>query len=252
MLPSEFPEVQARAHLKLLLAEHVDMQFDDVRTMLRLPIEGLTGGCNFAATAVLFNIVSGCSVCFYNASAKALAAARQAGCRFKGLLGEFYPWVGEPLSKAEGVALLYKATRNPLTHRLGLDEPPSGASKGNDIALKKWPLKPDEVAELEDSAARPAWALPTITTATSPRGADQFTISVPALYWGVHRMLRALFADPTHAARADALAKKFGPLWGKYLTPGPASLTITGHAPTVSVGPGRADPGRIAEGGGQT
>jgi hypothetical protein len=186
LLPSEFPEVQAHAALKRLLFEHVDMQFDDIRTMLRLPMEGLTGGCNFAAAAVLFNIISGCSVCFYNASEKALTPAGQASCRFRGLLGEFYPWVGEPLSKADGVTLLYKATRNPLTHRLGLDEPPSSATKRNEIALKKWSLRPEEIAELEDSADKPPWALATITEKTVPSGANQFTISVPALYWGVH------------------------------------------------------------------
>jgi len=233
MLPSEFPEVRAHAALKRLLLEHVDMQFDDIRTMLRLPMEGLTGGCNFATAAVLFNIISGCSVCFYNASEKALTMTGQAGCRFKGLLGEFYPWVGEPLSKADGVTLLYKATRNPLTHRLGLDEPPSSASKGNEIVLKKWSLRPAEVAELEDSTNRPAWALATITETTVPSCASQFTISVPALYWGVHRMLHALFADPIHAVEADALAKKFGPLWDKYRMPEPGSLGLTGYAPTV-------------------
>src|SRR2546422_1281705 len=148
MLPSEFPEVHARTALKRLLFEHVDMQFDDIRTMLRLPMGGLTGGCNFAATAVLFNIISGCSVCFYNASEKALTGAGQAGCRFRGLLGEFYPWVGEPLSKLDGVSLLYKATRNPLTHRLGLDDPPSSASKGSEIAVKKGPLRRDQDREL--------------------------------------------------------------------------------------------------------
>src|SRR5437773_9677467 len=99
MLPSEFPEVHGRTGLKRLLFEHVDMQFDDIRTMLRLPMADLTGGCNFAATAVLFNIISGCSVCFYHASEEALTAVGQAGRRFRGLLEEFYPWVGESLSK---------------------------------------------------------------------------------------------------------------------------------------------------------
>lgn len=234
MLPSEFREVQAWPHLTRLLAEHVDMQFDDLRTMLKVPTGGLTGGCNFAAAAVLFNIVSGCSVCFYNASEAALTAVGQAGCRFKGLLGEFYPWVGEPLSKADGVTLLYKATRNPLTHRLGLDEPPSSATRGTEIALKKWPLRADEIAELEDRPDKPSWADPTINETTVPSGANRLTISIPALYWGVHRMLHALFADPIHAAQANALAKKFGPLWGKYLTPGSGALGLTGYTPGLS------------------
>ena len=45
MLPSEFPEVQSRAGLKRLLSEHIDMQFVDVRTMLRLPLADIAGGC---------------------------------------------------------------------------------------------------------------------------------------------------------------------------------------------------------------
>jgi hypothetical protein len=33
-------------------------------------------------------------------------------------------------------------------------------------------------------------------------------ISVPTLYWGTHRMLHNLFADPSQAEKADALAHK--------------------------------------------
>ena len=99
--------------------------------------------------------------------------------------------------------------------------------------MKKWALRLEEVAELEDGADRPLWALATITQTTAPSGSHQFTLSVPALYWGVHRMLHALFADPIHAVEADALAKKFGPLWDKYLKPEAGALGLTGYAPSV-------------------
>jgi hypothetical protein len=52
-------------------------------------------------------------------------------------------------------------------------------------------------------------------------------------------MLRALFADPIHAVEADGLAKKFGPLWNKYLTPEPEALALTGYSPEVRQGSGR-------------
>jgi hypothetical protein len=53
--PSEFPEVAEHAHLRDFLSRHFDMQVEDVRSMLRLPIEehGLNGGCNFAAVNIL-------------------------------------------------------------------------------------------------------------------------------------------------------------------------------------------------------
>jgi hypothetical protein len=106
--------------------------------------------------------------------------------------------------------------------------------------LKKWSLRPEEVAELEDSADKPSWALTTITEKPVPSGANQFTISVPALYWGVHRMLHALFGDPIHAGEADKLAKKFGPLWDKYLMPEPGALALTGYRPEVWTGGGQS------------
>lgn len=47
MLPSEYPEVQSYSHLQRLLADHIDMQFEDVRLLLRLPRKGSTVGGNF-------------------------------------------------------------------------------------------------------------------------------------------------------------------------------------------------------------
>jgi nucleotide-binding universal stress UspA family protein len=43
MLPSRFPEVQSHHDLKHLLAARVDMQFEDVRTMLELATGGVEG-----------------------------------------------------------------------------------------------------------------------------------------------------------------------------------------------------------------
>jgi hypothetical protein len=58
--PSEFPDVAEHAHLRDFLSRHFEMQVEDVRSMLRLPIEeqGLNGGCNFAAVNILSDLVA--------------------------------------------------------------------------------------------------------------------------------------------------------------------------------------------------
>ena len=216
MLPSEFPEVQSYPNLKRLLEGQVDMQFVDLRTLLRLPQEGLEGGCNFTVANVLFNLVAGSSVCFYDPSEEALRNRGDRGRRFKAILEQFYPWQGEPLPKDDFISALYDSARNPLTHRLGLDAPPNGSSMGKQIALMKWPLTEEQIRELEESSTRPVWVHTTVVHQKNlAYGSTELAISVPALYWGVHRMLHALFADSAHAARADALAKIFSLQWDK-------------------------------------
>ena len=37
------------------------MQIEDVRVLLRMPKAGYPAGCNFAAVAVLFNMIAGVS-----------------------------------------------------------------------------------------------------------------------------------------------------------------------------------------------
>jgi hypothetical protein len=220
MLPSQFPEVQGREHLKRLLAEHVDMQFVDLRTMLRLPLPGLTGGCNFAAASFLFNVIAGSSVCFYKTSAAAFTAKGDRGTRFKGPLADFYPWQGEPVAKATTIDILYDAARNPPAHSLGLEAPPPAGHVAREIPLAKRSLSEAEITALEDEAVKPAWAGPTVTQGSAASGADSFKISIPALYWGVHRMLHALFADAAQAVDAEEVAKQFGPMWDKYVALG--------------------------------
>lgn len=216
MLPSEFPEVQGYPSLKRLLEAQVDLQFVDLRTLLRLPQEGLEGGCNFAAAALLFNIIAGSSVLFYMASEQALKQHKCRGKRFKALLKEFYPWQGEQMPRDEFAEVLYKSARNPLAHSLGLDEPPKG-SNGKQFVLRKWPLTEEQVQELEESSSRPGWAPPTIRPQILAYGSTEAVIFVPTLYWGVHRMLHALFANSNHAVRADDLARAFSLQWNKYV-----------------------------------
>lgn len=217
MLPSQYPEVQARNDLKRLLAEHVDMQFVDLRTMLKLPAGGLAGGCNFAAASFLFNIIAGSSVCFYKTSNAAFTTKGDRGQRFKMVLTDFYPWHGEAVAKGTAIDILYEAARNPLAHSLGLEAPPTAGHVPREIVLAKRPLSEIEIMQLEDEVVKPAGLGPTVTQGQAASGADRFVISVLTLYWGVHRMLHALFADAAQVTDADAIAKKFGPIWDKYI-----------------------------------
>ena len=122
MLPSEFPEVKGYPNLKQLLEAQVDMQFGDLKTLL------LIGGCNFAAAAVLFNLIAGSSVCFYDPSEEALFERSDRGERFKGVLNDFYPWQEEQLPKDQFWCALWVSAQNTLAHSLGLDTPPKDST----------------------------------------------------------------------------------------------------------------------------
>ena len=217
MLPSQYVEVQSYPSLKRFLEAQVDMQFSDLRTMLRLPIPqvGLEAGCNFATASILFNVISGTSVCFYEASEAAFKEPK--GDRFKNVLKSFYPWQDEPLSKDEGVLILYKEARNPLAHSLGLDTPPKD-SDGKQISIDKKPLILSQIDEIEEAIIRPKWLSPTVNRQQLSCGSVEFKISVPTLYWGIHRMLHKLFSDANQATQADALVKLFSLQWDKITT----------------------------------
>jgi hypothetical protein len=64
VLPSNYPEAQGLGNVQQFLREQVDMQFADVRVLLRLPQETIdpTVGCNFTAAAVILNQISGLSI----------------------------------------------------------------------------------------------------------------------------------------------------------------------------------------------
>src|ERR1700733_6211169 len=133
MFPSQFPEVQSYPNLRRVLHDNIDMQFGDLRTMLKLPKKwyGLDAGLNFTASAILFNVIGGTSVCFYNAGLANLTNYGDRGDRFKHLLRDFYPWLGDEMYPAQQcIDLLYKEARNPLTHSFGL-----GSPTANDLIL---------------------------------------------------------------------------------------------------------------------
>lgn len=208
MLPSQFPEIGSYPSLKKLLEVQIDMQINDIRTMFQLPKPevGLDAGCNFAITAILLNVVSGSSVLFYDVDPvdpiKVFKSGNR-GKRFREVLDRYYPWPGDDdLPKQQCIALLYDQTRNLLTHSLGLDTPVI-----KQIVLSKEALNSAQINELEDSLSRPPWAFKTIVKLKSAPGYDKLAISIPALYWGVHRMLHNIFSDSSQARVAESLAK---------------------------------------------
>ena len=80
-------------------------------------------------------------------------------------------------------------------------------------------LTQDQICEIEEAPIRPNWISSTIVHYQPlAYGPMELAISVPTLSWGIHRMFHALFADSNQAAKADALAKTFGPQWDKYLS----------------------------------
>lgn len=151
------------------------MQFADLRCLLQLPKSDLNAGCNFAAAAVLFNIIAGFSVCFYNASLEGLKSRKERGDRFKGLLRKYYPWANEPVGKDTGVKVLYKAARNPLAHSLGVYEPRAEWR----VMLGKDALTASQIETMENSKSRPVWLPPTVSKTELA-----FQIYIPTLYWG--------------------------------------------------------------------
>jgi len=154
-------------------------------------------------------------VVFYKPSKEDLLSPRGRGERFTEVVEKFYPSEDSDKSFAEGefANLLYQSARNPLAHSLGLDPT---SSKGKIVVLKKWPLSTAELLELEDSVARPAWAHPSITKRDLSDGSTELVISIPTLYWGLHRMLHALFSTE-HVIKAEALAREYRSIWNRYV-----------------------------------
>ena len=197
MLPSEYPEVQGYPNLKHFLGAHVDMQFEDVRDLIRMPAYTLRSGMNFTAAARLFDLISGCSICFYNSEPDKLCQLGISKQEFRAVLRDYFPLNSIPVPEEEALDVLWVWSRNPLAHVLGVDVRPDAPTI--DVQKKAWPLK--RVLELENSEDLPEWIAPPLTG-----GSGHYAISVGGLFWGVHRMLHALFSDSQQAQAADGTA----------------------------------------------
>lgn len=183
------------------LKTQVEMQFDDLRVMLQLPKGDWSGGCNFAAANTLLNLISGFSVCLFEACTKALTERQGRGDRFKRFLETYYPWADEGISPEEGSNWLYNVARNPLAHSLGVQVESEPKSAG----LAKIALGSDQIEEIERSSARPDWLKPTLFCRNVDKDASITFLSVPTLYWGVWRTMEGLTSDDSQMAAADGL-----------------------------------------------
>lgn len=190
MLPSQFLEFRAYPAVDNFVTNHLTMQFDDVRGMMKLPISeaGIEAGCNFAAAATLCNLISGISVILYTPKNPKSGS----GKKFKELLEEFYPW--EPGEKrAEKSKVIYDVVRNPLTHSLGVLKKGSSPTTIEKIALTEAQLQ-----DIENSTARPTW-VPLVVTGSSAG----YVIAVVGLYWGVFHLVRRLAQEAKQMEQAE-------------------------------------------------
>ena len=211
VLPSQYPEVVPYPLLRRLLQAQADMLFGDLRTLLCLPGEadGLDAGCNLTAAVLAVNIAAGASVLFWDSSIEALEKRGDRKRRFDELMGAMYPWGDDDAVNAElGAKLLYDYARSPLTHTLGIGKTrrlfPGISGDEREVWLSK-PQKGLDAAvadEVLSSRERPVWLDPTVRS-----GPDGYTVSVVTLAWGVHRMLRNLFANEEQAKGAEATAR---------------------------------------------
>lgn len=194
--------------VKDFVRRHVEAHFRDVHAMLRLSVrgdDGLSAGCNFAATTTLLNVVSGASTVLY----KQVGSERT---RFVGLLREFYPWEleGDGGMTANAVAhVLYDVFRNPLVHSLGVETKKAGSrdelriepvpSDGKAVGIGKGGHPEDLIEELDRATDRPYWAAQTIRLDGTTK-----TLLVEGLYFGIRLMLSRLSEDSECMARANA------------------------------------------------
>ena len=228
VLPSAYPEVANLPSAKQFLSELVDMQFQDVRVLLRLPDPQIAPdiGCNFTAAAVLTNLISGFSIWFFHSQWARTAIEptekKQGGSlsakRFQGFIRAYFPRQPNDPTPPTIAKHLY-AARNVLAHNLGIDDA-TWRTKVKKNA-KKQPVKTrrqvisfskpptgmaeDEIVELE------TYATPPLAGSAIRRSGVQTTIYIPLLYWATGQMLRtALRAEPSRCDdMAAALLKAF-------------------------------------------
>lgn len=187
------PYLPEHPHAHVFIHCHLLMQLNDVRSMLRLPLPdlGLTGGCNFAAPEVLFNVLVGAAKKLYS------SPLGGDGERFKALLVEFYPWdegYSDQQKKSDAGRLW--AARNHLAKTLGIIE-----KKGSPrLRVEKSPLSDAEIQVLETTRSRPA-PLPAALRLEPHVGE---VLSVSGLYWGVLNLLRNFVASSAQLDEADA------------------------------------------------
>ena len=196
---TEFPSVWT------MLDEQVEPWFVCLRMLLLLPSgTELKGGCNLAVASTLLSLVSGFSVCLYDASIDSLTKRGNRGARFRHLLRDCYPWGAEDVSPTEGAKWLYQVQRNPLVHSLGVQADAIPAWSG--IANRQ--LDGAAIEALERSSRRPDWLPPLFMKLNVPASTEGTYLSIPTLYWGTWQILSKLCRDSSQMEKAEGLAKK--------------------------------------------
>lgn len=209
-LPSEYEEARPLSAVGHLLREQVDMQFADLRALLRLPNDQIAPhvGCNLTAAAMIFNQISGFSMWFFHdRQAKRIEGWERkrrgntlSGQRFKSFVRAYYPRaIGEP--PVESISVKLYDARNLLSHNLGVGDLKPGTRR-REIAFAKPDPPPAaiDIVDLERQPVFPAAGVPV-------RGAGlQTTFNIPGLYWALGRMLRGALAD--QPARCERKAEE--------------------------------------------
>lgn len=195
--------------MRRLLREQVDMQFADMRVLLRLPSDDIAPsvGCNLTAAAMVFNQISGFSVWFFhNRQAQRIATDERrrrrrdplAGKRFKAFIRAYYPrQPGEPTVRT--IADKLYETRNVLSHGLGVADVAPG-SRRREVALVK-PDPPLEAGDVVDLEMQPSFPLAGVPV---KREGLETKLYVPGLYWMLVRMLRSALADEPDRCEREA------------------------------------------------
>jgi len=181
-----------------------DMYFEDVHTMLQLPMPNTeaSAGCNFPVALTLFAVVSAVSRVIYPLESPD-------GGGFKQLLGEKFPWDAEPpggLRDGAAADYLYDEFRNPLAHTAGLAIRPAPAKAPHRyifyspathrrVQKSRGPAEL-EVARIEASEVRPEGWPPTLALDSSD-APPMMEFFLEGLYWGIRRMITNLCGDTT-------------------------------------------------------
>jgi hypothetical protein len=199
-----------------LLRRQVDPQFRDLATLLQLPRPdvGLEGGGNLTAAGLICNIISGASVLFYEASVAAVkgrtSASNQLGSgeRFRLALLCHLPWqhIGA-LPREDVVKLLWKYTRNPLAHSLGVTKSRHLLGfKGRGILMSKpvVGLPAQHVGDLMCGDEHPPQDSPPVVEIEG----SYYVVHVPEFAWAVCRMVRHLLRDPDQLPKTTETARR--------------------------------------------
>jgi hypothetical protein len=220
MLPEHILEFRSYPVVSEFVTNHLSMQFGDVRSMMRLPLPDLriTHACNFAATAVLCNLISGISVSLYKPSQATRTNKKGklvwigSGEAFKSLLTEFYPFAQEETRK-EGANALYDVFRNPFAHALGVHGRTTYA-----ITIARLPsgpgLEETELVELESSVPRPEWLPPGLSGS-----GRTWTLVVEGFYRDVLHMLWNLSKNVGQMTATEQRFAKDQFIWSRGVPP---------------------------------